>query len=525
MTRKYDCKGSLQQKILEGIDILADNVASTMGPKGRNVIIHQKGANPFITKDGVTVAKFVELQDPFQNAGAQIIKQASEQTNNIAGDGTTTATVLSRAILKHAQKYVTAGSSPVELKRGIDKAVAKVVSEITEVSRPITSERDVAHIATISANGDTTIGEMVATAVDKVGKNGSITIEEARSVESGLTVVEGFRFESGYLSPQFVTDERRRIVKYEDFLILVTDSKIDTVDDILPALELVAREGKPLLIVAEDVEGQALAALIMNAVRGTMKVVAVKAPKYGEERRNTLKDLALSVGATFMSRETGKTLRDITLADFGTAKTLEITKRTTTIVDGDGDYDEVEKRIETLKQEIHDTDSIQECEHIQERITRLASGVAIIHVGAPTEVEMIEKKHRLEDALEAVRSAQEEGVVPGGGSALVKVSKSLKADKDLNQDQIYGFEIVKLAIQEPARQMAKNAGLSPDIVLATIGDCEEDYGYDFSNDDICNMYDAGIIDPAKVTRVALQNAASVASSLILANFAIVETDS
>jgi len=524
MSRKYDCKSSLQQKILTGIDVLADNVASTMGPKGRNVIIHQKGANPFITKDGVTVAKFVELEDHFENAGAQIIRQASEQTNNVAGDGTTTATVLSRAILKHSQKYITAGSSPVELKRGIDKAVQEVVTAIADISRPITSEKDVAHIATISANGDTVIGEMIATAVDKVGKNGSITIEEARSVESGLTVVEGFRFGSGYLSPQFVTDERRKLIKYEDLLVLVTDAKIDAVDDILPALELVAREGRPLLIVAEDIEGQALAALIMNAARGTMKIAAVKAPRYGEERRNILKDLALSVGGTFMSRESGKTLRDITLSDFGKAKTIEVTKRSTTIVDGEADYDEVEKRIEDLKTEMQDTESIQECEQIQERITRLASGVAIIHVGAHTEVEMIEKKHRLEDALEAVKSAQEEGVVPGGGSALVKIAKNLEAPEGLNQDQLFGFEIVKKAVQEPARQMAKNAGLSPDLILSEIEASQENCGYNFSNNEVCDLYDTGIIDPAKVTRVALQNAASVSSSLILANFAIVQTE-
>ncbi|MEK9699470.1 MAG: molecular chaperone GroEL, partial [Candidatus Poseidoniales archaeon] len=462
--------------------------------------------------------------DHFENAGAQIIRQASEQTNNVAGDGTTTATVLSRAILTHSQKYITAGSSPVELKRGIDKAVEQVVGEIRELSRPITSEKDVAHIATISANGDTVIGEMIATAVDKVGKNGSITIEEARSVESGLTVVEGFRFDSGYLSPQFVTDERRKLVKYEDLLVLVTDSKIDSVDDILPALELVAREGRPFLIVAEDVEGQALAALIMNAVRGTMKVAAVKAPRYGEERRNMLKDLALSVGATFMSRESGKTLRDITLADFGKAKTIEITKRSTTIVDGEADYDEVEKRIEDLKTEMQDTESIQECEQIQERITRLASGVAIIHVGAHTEVEMIEKKHRLEDALEAVKSAQEEGVVLGGGSTLVKIADKLTPPEGLNQDQLFGFEIVRKAIQEPARQMAKNAGLSPDLILSEIQAAQENCGYNFSNNEVCDLYDTGIIDPSKVTRVALQNAASVSSSLILAIFAIVQTE-
>ncbi len=289
MSRRYDSDHSLQQKILEGIDILADNVASTMGPRGRNVILHQKGKNPFITKDGVTVAKFVELEDPFQNAGAQILKQASEQTNNLAGDGTTTATVLSRAILKHAQKYIIAGSSPVELKRGIDKAVEDVAAYIADTAQPIMSEEDIAHIATISANGDKGIGEMIATAVDRVGKDGSVTVEEARSVESSLSLVEGFRFDSGYLSPKFITDERRGLIKYDDLLILVTDAKIESVDEILPILEVVAREGRPFLIVAEDIEGQALAALIMNAIRGTMKIAAVKAPRYGEERRNILK--------------------------------------------------------------------------------------------------------------------------------------------------------------------------------------------------------------------------------------------
>jgi len=320
MPRQYDSNHSLQQKILEGIDILADNVASTMGPRGRNVILHQKGTNPFITKDGVTVAKFVELEDPVQNAGVQILRQAAERTNSSAGDGTTTATVLARAILKHAQKYIIAGSSPIELKRGIDKAVQDVLVYLKTNSQPITSEQDISHIATISANNDPTIGEMVGTAVDRVGKDGSITIEEARSVETSLSVVEGFRFDAGYLSPQFVTDERRNLVKYEDLLILVTDSKIEMVDDILPVLEVVAREGRPFLIVAEDIEGQALAALIMNAMRGTMRIAAVKAPRYGEERRNILKDLAISVGATFVSRESGTRLADVKLSDLGVAK-------------------------------------------------------------------------------------------------------------------------------------------------------------------------------------------------------------
>ena len=523
MPRQYDSNNSLQQKIFEGIDVLADNVASTMGPRGRNVILHQKGKNPFITKDGVTVAKFVELEDAFQNAGAQILKQAAEQTNNAAGDGTTTATVLARAILKHAQKYIIAGSSPVEVKRGIDKAVEDVVAYLRDNSKPITSEQDIAHIATIAANNDTIIGEMVATAVDRVGKDGSITIEEARSVESTLTVVEGFRFDSGYLSPQFVTDERRQLVKYDDLLILVTDSKIEMVDEILPVLEVVAREGRPFLIVAEDIEGQALAALIMNAMRGTMRIVAVKAPRYGEERRNILKDLAISVGATFISRESGMSIRDVKLSNLGTAKNIEISKRGTTIVDGGGDYDIVEKKIEDLKQEIEETESLHECEAIQERIVRLASGIAIIHVGAPTEVEMIEKKHRLEDALEAVKSAQEEGVVAGGGTALIQASVTLDSSDVDNEDQRFGYEIIKEAIKEPLRQMALNSGVSSDLILNEIESGESGVGYNFATNELVDMYHEGIIDPAKVTRVALQNAASVASSLILANFAIIET--
>jgi len=523
MSRQYDSNHSLQQKILEGIDILADNVASTMGPRGRNVILHQKGKSPFITKDGVTVAKFVELEDHIQNVGVQILKQAAEQTNSAAGDGTTTATVLARAILKHAQKYIIAGTSPVELKRGIDKAVEEVVSYLRENSKPVTSEKDITHIATISANNDTVIGEMVATAVDRVGKDGSVTIEEARSVESSLTVVEGFRFDSGYLSPQFITDERRQLVKYDDLLVLVTDAKIEMVDEILPVLEVVAREGRPFLIVAEDIEGQALAALIMNAMRGTMRIAAVKAPRYGEERRNILKDLAISVGATFVSREAGVSLKDIKLSDLGSAKNIEITKRGTTIVDGGGDYDLVEKRIEDLKREIDQTESMHECERIQERIVRLASGIAIIYVGAPTEVEMIEKKHRLEDALEAVRSAQEEGVIAGGGTALTQASTFLNSSKIDNEEQRFGYEIIKEAIQEPLRQMARNAGVSEDLILDEVVNTEEGMGYNFASREFVDMYYTGIIDPAKVTRVALQNAASVASSLILANFAIIET--
>ena len=459
MSRQYESGTNLQQKVLKGANVLADNVASTLGPRGRNVILHVKQGqdNPIITKDGVTVAKFVALEDPFENVGAQIIKQAAAKTNSEAGDGTTTSTVLTRAILNQSQRYLMAGAAPIELKRGMDNAVEKIVENLKEMSTPIMSEGDVAHIATISANGDKTIGKLIASAVDLAGKDGSITIEEARSLETSLDIVEGFRFDSGYLATAFITDEKRGVVRYEDPLIMVTDEKIDTVDELMPALELAAREGRPFIIVAENIEGQALAALIMNATRGTLRVAGIKAPRYGEERRNILKDLALSVGATFITREQNLRLRDIKLTHLGKAKTFESAKNFTTIVGGKGDLEEAEKRIEILKAEITQTESLQECERIQERITRLASGIAIIRVGAATEIEMIEKKHRIEDALEAVKSAQLEGVVPGGGIALLRASKDVEVETT-SHDQELGVRIILDAVKDPIRQMAINAG-------------------------------------------------------------------
>ena len=522
MSRKYDSGSSLQQKILAGINVLADNVASTMGPRGRNVILHQKGFKPVITKDGVTVAKFVELEDPIENAGVEILKQASEQTNDNAGDGTTTATVLARAIYRDALQYLTTGASPVEIKRGIDLAVKAVVEDIEDQAKPVMSLEDIEHIATISANGDKTIGNLIATAIDQAGKDGAITIEEARSFETSLDIVEGFRFDSGYVSNQFVTDERRSAVKYEDPLILVTDAKVGTVDEMLPALELVAREGKALVVVAEDIEGQALAALIMNAVRGTMKVAAVKAPRYGEERRGILRDLAVSVGATFLSREKGATLRDIKLEDFGTAQSVDITRNLTTIIGGDGDEDDIEEAIETLKEEVASAETLEYAERIQERITRLASGVAILRVGAATEIEMIEKKHRIEDALEAVRSAQQEGIVAGGGVALVRAIAKLDEIEEESDEHHFAIEIVRNALMEPIRQMSINAGHSPDLVVAQVESADENMGWNFADGEMVNMFEAGILDPAKVTRTALQNAASVASTLLTSNYAIVE---
>tara|TARA_Y100000310_G_scaffold74681_1_gene70918 strand:+ start:4369 stop:5943 length:1575 start_codon:yes stop_codon:yes gene_type:complete len=523
MIKKFDSGSSLQEKILKGVDTLADNVASTLGPRGRNVILHKKGSNPIITKDGVTISRFVDLDDPFENAGAQIIKQVAAKTADECGDGTTTSTVLARALLREAQKYIVAGSSPVEIKRGMDKTVEAIVEQIESLTRPISSIEDIEHIATISANGDKTIGRLIASAVEAAGKDGSITVEEARSVETSLDLVEGFRFDSGYVSPQFITDERRGAVKYDEPLIFVTDYEISTVEEILPILEVVARENRPLVVVCENIEGQALAALIMNAIRGTMKIVAIKAPRYGEERRNIFKDLATSIGATFVSRESRVQLKDTKLVDLGTAKNIDIIKNFTTIVGGKGDLSEVDKRIENLKVELEQTDSLYECEKIQERITRLASGVAIIRVGGATEVEMIEKKHRVEDALEAVRSAQQEGIVPGGGVALIRTLKRINIKYE-NDDQQIGGKIIYEVVKAPIRQMAQNAGESPDLILSKVMKLKNNKGWNFASSEAVDMIEAGIIDPAKVTKVALQNAVSAASTLITTNYAIIEAD-
>jgi len=520
MNRLFSKGYELNSKILEGINKLADNVATTLGPKGRNVILfHKEQGVPVITKDGVTVAKFVELEDPFENVGAQIVKQAAEQSATKAGDGTTTATVLTRAILQRAQKYLTAGVSPIEIKRGMDKACDAIVERLKENAIPVRSEEDIRHIATISANNDKSIGQLISTAVDSAGKDGSVLVEEARSLKTSLDLIEGFRFDSGYLSSTFINNERNGTIEYDNPLIVVTDEKIETIEQILPTLELAARDNRPLLIVA-DMEGQALAAVIANAVRGTMKVVAVKPPRYGEERRNILKDTCSSTGATFVTRENNLQLKQVQLTHFGQCKSISINKGWTTMVGGKGDYEGIDRKIEALKVEIKDTESLQECERIQERITRLASGVAVIRVGAPTEIEMIEKKHRIDDALEAVRSAQEEGIVAGGGVALLRSSSDLHIETD-NEEQSIGAKIILDAVEEPLRQMAKNAGKSPDLIVDRVSRLEGNWGYNFMNDSEVNMLDEGIVDPAKVTRCALQNAVSVASTLITTSHAIV----
>lgn len=523
--KEFNSAQDLRQDLEEGIRVVAENVASTLGPKGRTVILHQKGKNPITTKDGVTVAKFIDLENTFQNTGAQIVKQAAEKTNQEAGDGTTTTTVLTYAMYKEAQKYLISGAPPVELKRGMELAIDHLVKRIENCSTPIKSVEDIENIAIISANGDSIVGKLVARAVDLAGKDGSVTIEEARSLDTSLDLVEGFRFDGGYLASAFINDEQRGLVKYDDPLIMVTDEKIETVEDMMPALEIAARESRPFVIVAENIEGQALAALIMNAMRGTLRVCGIKAPRYGEERRGILKDLALSLGATLISREVGIRLRDIKLTHLGQAKKLEVSRNLTTMVDGAGKLEDVERQIEKLKGIMKDTESLRECEKLQERITRLASGISVIRVGAATEIEMIEKRHRIEDALEAVKSAQLEGVLPGGGSFLVQEALTLHdsvKDKTENEWQEMGVNIVTEAIKEPLRQMARNAGQSVDLIINRVEDGKSGHGYDFVTQEVVDVKKEGIIDPARVTRCALQNSVSVAGTLITSNYAIVE---
>ena len=507
---------------MSGVNKLADNVASTLGPKGRNVILCKHGAPPIITKDGVTVANFIEFEDPFENAGAQVIKQAASETNSNAGDGTTTSTVLARAILNEAQRFLETGASPIELKRGIDKAVIEIEKNLDKLATPIASVDDIENIATISANGDKAIGKLISTAVDSIGKDGSITVEAAKSCDTSLDVVEGFRFDSGYFANAFTTDERRGAAVYEDCHILVTNHKIEFVEEILPVLELVAREGRPFIIVAEEVEGQALSALIMNTVRGTMRIAAVKAPRYGEERHAIMQDLATSTGATYITRDSGMTLKDIQLKHLGGCKKIEVLKSMTTIIDGNGDPKEVDKRIESLKSEIARTEDLHSGERLHERLTRLSSGVAVIRVGGSTEIEMVEKKHRIEDALEAVKSAQEQGIVPGGGTALLRCIQDIKPVVD-SEDEELGVNIVKRSIDAPLRQMAINAGVSADIIVEKVLSSEANHGWDFTKSKLVNMIEAGVIDPVKVTKNALRNAASVSSVLLTSNHAIVET--
>jgi len=513
----------IRQKLLSGANKLADAVASTLGPGGQNVILYQRGKPPVITKDGVSVARVVELEDDFENAGADVIRQAALATNDSAGDGTTTSTVLARAVLNESHKHIAAGCNSVELKRGMDKAVTAVLEALDELSQPISSEEDIAHIATVSANGDAAIGELIASAVAAAGKDGAVTIEESRSLETSLDVIEGFQLPAGYASPQFITDERRGAVAYKSALVLVTDETLDNLQELLPLLEVAARDGRPLVVFAESIEGEVLAALIMNRMRGGMKVAAVKAPRYGEERRNLLSDLAVTVGATFISKDQPLRIKDVKLEHLGEVNSVEILKSHTTLAGGSGTPEDIDNRVEALRTEVANTENLHEAERTQERITRLASGVSVIRVGGATEIEVTEKTHRIEDALEAVRSAQEEGVVPGGGTALVTTTHKLNLELE-NRDQVMGAQVVISAARAPVKQILANAGVSSDIVLATLDDpnaeLEDNFGFNVKTSRFEDLIEAGVLDPVKVTKSALRNAVSAAGTLLTTNCAV-----
>ncbi|MDD5109174.1 MAG: chaperonin GroEL [Candidatus Omnitrophica bacterium] len=502
-----------RRKILSGVEQLAAAVKVTLGPKGRNVVIDKKFGSPTITKDGVTVAKEIDLEDPFENMGAQMVKEVAEKTSDIAGDGTTTATVLAESIYREGLKNVTAGSNPMELKRGIEKAVVKIVEELGKLSTPIKDKKEIAQVASIAANSDTNIGELIAEAMDKVGKDGVITVEEAKSTATTLDVVEGMQFDQGYLSPYFVTDAERMEVLLEDAYILIYEKKISSIKDILPLLEKIARVGKPLLIIAEEVDGEALATLVVNKIRGTFVACAVKAPGYGDRRKAMLEDIAILTGGKAITEDLGIKLENIDVEDLGRAKKVKIDKENTTIVEGAGKNTAINARINQLKKQIEDTDSDYDKEKLQERLAKLAGGVAVINVGAATETEMKEKKARVEDALHATRAATQEGIVPGGGVALIRTIAALDKLK-LEGDEKIGANIVKRAIEEPLRQIAQNAGLEGSVVVQRIKQEKTNIGYDVSQDAYVDMIEAGVIDPTKVTRSALQNASSIAALLL-----------
>jgi chaperonin GroEL len=500
-------------KVLRGVNILADTVIVTLGPKGRNVVLEKSWGAPTITKDGVTVAKEIQLEDKFENMGAQMVKEVASKTSDIAGDGTTTATVLSRAIFSEGLKMVAAGHDPMAIKRGIDKAVEKVVGELKAQSKPTRDRDEIAQVGTISANNDKTIGAILAEAMDKVGKEGVITVEEAKGLETTLDLVEGMRFDRGYLSPYFVTDPERMECVYEDCYILINEKKISSMKDLLPVLENVAKTGKPLLIIAEDLEGEALATLVVNKIRGTLKTVAVKAPGFGDRRKAMLEDIAILIDGRMIAEELGIKLENITLKDLGRAKRIIVDKDNTTIVEGAGKKSAIEARINQIRAQIEETTSDYDKEKLQERLAKLAGGVAVVKVGAATEVEMKEKKARVEDALHATRAAVEEGIVPGGGVALIRASASL-GNLRVSDDERVGVRIIQKALEEPARWIAQNAGAEGAVVLDKIKNGKGAFGFNAATEEYGDMVKAGIVDPTKVVRSALQNAASVAGLMI-----------
>jgi chaperonin GroEL len=502
-----------RRKILSGVEQLAKAVKITLGPKGRNVALDKKFGSPTITKDGVTVAKEIELDDPFENMGAQMVKEVAEKTSDIAGDGTTTATVLAEAIYREGLKNVTAGANPMALKRGIEKAVEKVFEELKKLSTPIKDKKEVAQVASIAANCDTAIGDLIAEAMDKVGKDGVITVEEAKSTATTLEVVEGMQFDQGYLSPYFVTDAERMECLLEEPYILIYEKKISSLKDMLPLLEKVARTGKPLLIIAEEVEGEALATLVVNKIRGTLSICAVKAPGYGDRRKSMLEDISILTGGKAITEDLGIKLENLDLEDLGRAKRVKIDKENTTIVEGAGKTQGINARIAQIKKQIEDTDSDYDKEKLQERLAKLAGGVAVINVGAATETEMKEKKARVEDALHATRAAVEEGIIPGGGVGLLRTIPALEKMK-LEGDEKIGVDIVRRALEEPIRQLTANAGLEGSVIVQRVKQEKTNVGYDVAQDKYIDMIEAGVIDPTKVTRSALQNASSIAALLL-----------
>ena len=509
-------------RIVRGVNVLANAVKATLGPKGRNVVLEKSFGAPTITKDGVSVAKEIELADKYENIGAQIVKEAASKTNDVAGDGTTTATVLAQAFIQEGLKAVAAGISPVEIKRGIDKAVIAAVAELKSLSKPTADDKAIAQVGTISANSDETIGNIIAEAVKKVGKEGVITVEEGSGLENELDVVEGMQFDRGYLSPYFINNQQSQQVEFEDPYILIHDKKISNVRDLLPVLEGVAKAGKPLLIVAEEVEGEALATLVVNTIRGIVKVAAVKAPGFGDRRKAILEDIAVLTGGTVISEEVGLSLEKATIKDLGRAKKVQVSKENTTIIDGAGDASAIEGRVTQIKAQIEETSSDYDREKLQERVAKLAGGVAVIKVGAATEVEVKEKKARVEDALHATRAAIEEGVVPGGGVALIRALKALEGLKGANQDQDLGIAITRRALEAPLRAIVSNAGDEPSVVVAKVKDGSGNFGYNAATGEYGDLVELGILDPTKVTRSALQNAASVAGLAITTEVIIAE---
>ena len=512
----------VRQKMVNGVNVLANAVRVTLGPKGRNVVLDRAFGGPHITKDGVSVAKEIELKDKFENMGAQMVKEVASKTNDVAGDGTTTATVLAQSIVAEGMKYVTAGMNPTDLKRGIDKAVAALVDELKNIAKPCDTSKEIAQVGSISANSDEQVGAIIAEAMEKVGKEGVITVEDGKSLENELDVVEGMQFDRGYLSPYFINDAEKQIAALDNPFVLLFDKKISNIRDLLPVLEQVAKASRPLLIIAEDVEGEALATLVVNNIRGILKTVAVKAPGFGDRRKAMLQDIAILTGGTVISEEVGLSLEKATLDDLGQAKRIEIGKENTTIIDGFGDAAQIEARVAEIRQQIETATSDYDKEKLQERVAKLAGGVAVIKVGAATEVEMKEKKDRVEDALHATRAAVEEGVVAGGGVALLRARAALENLHTGNADQDAGVQIVLRAVESPLRQIVANAGGEPSVVVNKVLEGKGNYGYNAGSGEYGDMIEMGVLDPAKVTRSALQHAASIAGLMLTTDCMIAE---